>query len=156
MIATNQFWSLSQIAGVACLFIIFFFESICYPVIFSVATADLGVYNKLGGGLIAAGVSGGAVWPAMQTAVSEAKGSSEHISMLIPMAGFVPLAIYGLAMWMVRTRKYNGGVYSWKVIHPPLETAVDANLEESYESTGIPHTGAAEIKEEAEYKENKY
>jgi FHS family L-fucose permease-like MFS transporter len=40
--------------GIACLFIIFFFESICYPVIFTVATADLGLYAKLGSGLIAA------------------------------------------------------------------------------------------------------
>lgn len=40
--------------GIACLFLIFFFESVCYPVIFSVATADLGTYSKLGAGLIAA------------------------------------------------------------------------------------------------------
>jgi fucose permease len=44
----------SSPAGIACLFMIFFFESICYPVIFSVATADLGGYAKIGGGLIAA------------------------------------------------------------------------------------------------------
>jgi len=57
---------------------IFFFESVCYPVIFSVATADLGIYAKLGAGLIAAGVSGGAAWPSMTGAVADR--ASTHIA----------------------------------------------------------------------------
>lgn len=40
--------------GIVCLFLIFFFESTCYPVVFSIATADLGSYAKLGAGVIAA------------------------------------------------------------------------------------------------------
>lgn len=57
-------------------------ERICFPV----ATADLGVYAKMGAGLVAAGVSGGAVWPSMQTAVGDSKHSSVQISFLIPMS----------------------------------------------------------------------
>jgi hypothetical protein len=58
-------------------------RSICYPVIFSIATADLGSYQKIGSGLIAVGVSGGAAYPSMQGALSDAKGT--HISYLIPL-----------------------------------------------------------------------
>ncbi|RSH94902.1 hypothetical protein EHS25_004708 [Saitozyma podzolica] len=97
--------------GIACLFLIFWFESICYPVIFSIATADLGSYQKIGSGLIAVGVSGGAAYPSMQGALSDAKGT--HISYLIPLTGFVPLTMYGFGMWIARSRKYGGKITIW-------------------------------------------
>ncbi|ORY32003.1 major facilitator superfamily domain-containing protein [Naematelia encephala] len=103
--------------GIACLYMIFFFESICYPVIFSVATADLGTYAKLGAGLIAAGVSGGACWPSMTGAVADRH--STHIAFFIPFMGYVPLAVYGLVMWVSRSRKYTGKITIW-VSQAPL------------------------------------
>lgn len=33
--------------GIACLFIVFFCEAASYPIIFSIATADLGRYYKV-------------------------------------------------------------------------------------------------------------
>lgn len=39
-------------SGIGCLFTLFFFESICYPVIFTLATANLGKHTKKGSGLI--------------------------------------------------------------------------------------------------------
>lgn len=39
-------------AGIGCLFTLFFFESICYPVIFTLATANLGKHTKRGSGLV--------------------------------------------------------------------------------------------------------
>ena len=44
--------------GIVCLFFIFFFESCAYPIIFGIATADLGSYMKVGSGILAVGVSG--------------------------------------------------------------------------------------------------
>ncbi|KAL8276732.1 hypothetical protein RQP46_010911 [Phenoliferia psychrophenolica] len=48
----------SQVAGnggMACLFLLFWFESVCYPVIFSQATMGLGPYAKAGSAIIAMG-----------------------------------------------------------------------------------------------------
>ena len=39
-------------AGVGCLFMLFFFESICYPCIFTLGTKNLGVHTKRGSSLI--------------------------------------------------------------------------------------------------------
>ncbi|WVQ81340.1 hypothetical protein IAT38_003463 [Cryptococcus sp. DSM 104549] len=97
--------------GIGCLFMIFFFESICYPVIFSIATADLGSYQKVGSGLIALGVSGGAAYPSIQGALADAV--STWRSYFIPLTGFVPLMIYGLVMWIVNSRKYSGKLSIW-------------------------------------------
>lgn len=104
---------------------IFFFESTCYPLIFAIATADLGSYNKLGSGLIAAGVSGGAVWPAMTGAVAD--NVNTHTAFFIPLIGFVPLCLYGLGMWYTRSMRYNGKLTVW-ASEPPLavETAEEA------------------------------
>ncbi|WVQ93033.1 hypothetical protein IAU59_000097 [Kwoniella sp. CBS 9459] len=97
--------------GIACLFLIFFFESICYPVIFSIATADLGSYQKIGSGVIALGVSGGAAYPALQGLVSD--HVSSHRSYFIPLTGFIPLLVYGFFMWIRNSRRYGGNVSIW-------------------------------------------
>ena len=39
-------------AGIGCLFMLFFFESICYPCIFTLGTKNLGVHTKRGSSLI--------------------------------------------------------------------------------------------------------
>ncbi|WVQ81341.1 hypothetical protein IAT38_003464 [Cryptococcus sp. DSM 104549] len=108
--------------GIGCLFMIFFFESICYPVIFSIATADLGSYQKVGSGLVVLGVSGGAAYPSIQGAVSDAIGTWR--SYFIPLTGFVPLMVYGCVMWIVNSRKYSGKLTIW-ARHTTLD--VDAN-----------------------------
>ncbi|KAL7420655.1 hypothetical protein Q5752_004606 [Cryptotrichosporon argae] len=72
--------------GIVCLYFVFFFENICYPVIFSVATADLGTYQKIGAGAVALGVT--------------------HRSYLVALTGFVPLTLYGLGMWLRNSRKH--------------------------------------------------
>lgn len=94
--------------GIACLYMIFLFESVCYPVIFSIATSNLGTYVRFGGGLIAMGVSGGACWPTLQGLVADHR--STQLSYLVPFAGFVPLMLYGLVMWVVKCQRHS--VYS--------------------------------------------
>jgi FHS family L-fucose permease-like MFS transporter len=83
--------------GIACLFLTFFFEGVCYPVIFAVATENLGQYNKLGSGLIAAAVCGGAVWPAMTGAVADA--FSTQRAMLIIFVSILSLGSHPCPFW---------------------------------------------------------
>lgn len=83
----------------------------CYPVIFSVATADLGTYAKIGSGVVALGVSGGAAYPSIQGAVAD--HVSTWRSFFIPLTGFVPLMVYGFTMWIINSRKYSGKLTIW-------------------------------------------
>lgn len=105
--------------GLACLNLLFFFESICYPVIFSIATSNLGPYATFGGGLLAAGVSGGAAWPSAQAALLDA--SSAQRSYLVAMAGFVPLMLYGGGMWFVKCKRAG----RWTILNRHLDGAED-------------------------------
>ncbi|BEI79894.1 hypothetical protein CcaverHIS002_0104230 [Cutaneotrichosporon cavernicola] len=94
--------------GIACLFVVFLFESHCYPVIFALASSNLGPYTVIGGALTAAGVSGGAWYPAAQAALADR--ATTQISYLVAMTGFIPLMIYGGVMWLHRCHKH--GKYS--------------------------------------------
>ncbi|KAI5452135.1 hypothetical protein NCC49_001073 [Naganishia albida] len=127
--------------GIACLFLIFFCESICYPVIFTVATADLGAYAKLGSGVISAGVAGGAAWPALTGAVADSVNT--HTAFFIPMIGFIPLMMYGLVMWITRSRKYAGKITIWQTNDAPRS---DAAVESALRPVESPGTMEADLK----------
>ncbi|KAH7888617.1 MFS general substrate transporter [Phlebopus sp. FC_14] len=78
--------------GVGCLFALFFFESICYPCIFTLGTKNLGVHTKRGSGLIVMGVGGGAWYPSAQGALADA--ASTHRSYLVPTSGYIAMTLY--------------------------------------------------------------
>ncbi|KAM0754450.1 major facilitator superfamily transporter [Meredithblackwellia eburnea MCA 4105] len=90
-------------AGLASLYIVFFFESIIYPTTFTLATADLGHYTKRGAGLLCIGVGGGAAFPPAQGAMADKTGTEK--SYIIPAIGFLTVAIYGAGMYVYTSRK---------------------------------------------------
>ncbi|KAL4080335.1 major facilitator superfamily domain-containing protein [Scleroderma yunnanense] len=81
-------------SGIICLFFLFFFESICYPCIFTLGTKNLGVHTKRGSGLIVMGVGGGAWYPPAQGALAD-KANTRR-SYLVPMSGFIAMTIYAV------------------------------------------------------------
>ncbi|EGN91860.1 hypothetical protein SERLA73DRAFT_191926 [Serpula lacrymans var. lacrymans S7.3] len=83
-------------AGVGCLFALFFFESICYPCIFTLGTKNLGVHTKRGSGLIVMGVGGGAWYPPAQGGLADI--SSTRRSYLVPMSGYIAMTIYAVGL----------------------------------------------------------
>ncbi|KAI0703379.1 MFS general substrate transporter [Cerioporus squamosus] len=89
-------------AGVGCLFAVFFFESICYPVIFTLGTKNLGRHTKKGSGLIVMGVGGGAWWPPIAGAVADHVSTAR--SYMIPFAGYVIMGMYAIGMVISQTR----------------------------------------------------
>lgn len=115
----------SQLPGyraVGCLFCLFFFESICYPVrpfsyqaiihssssvkrqcIFSLGTKNLRVQTKRGTGLIVMGVVGGAWYPLAQGALADRAYTRR--SYLVPMSGFFAVTIYAIGIVVDQTRK---------------------------------------------------
>ncbi|TFK44534.1 MFS general substrate transporter [Crucibulum laeve] len=90
-------------AGIVCLFFLFFFESICYPCIFTLGTKNLGVHTKTGSGLIVMGVGGGAWYPPAQASVADR--ISTRRSYLVPFSGYIAMTIYAIGMTIDQSRK---------------------------------------------------
>ncbi|KAF9507452.1 hypothetical protein BS47DRAFT_1377924 [Hydnum rufescens UP504] len=100
--------------GIACLYCLFFFESICYPVIFTLGTKNLGVHTKRGSSLIVMGVSGGAWYPAAQGALADR--STSHRSYLVPMTGYIVMTSYAIGMCI--SQAVQGG-FRIRNVHEP-------------------------------------
>lgn len=81
--------------GVVCLIIIMFFESVQYPIIFVLATGNMGRYTKIAAGAVVMGVSGGAVFPPIQGAI--ATSVNTRVSYWIALPAFIE--IFSFAMW---------------------------------------------------------
>ncbi|SPJ84013.1 related to glucose/galactose transporter [Fusarium torulosum] len=83
-------------AGVACLYIVLFFESICFPTIVALGMRGLGRHTKRGSGFIVAGVVGGACVPPLTGAVADMHNVG--VAMVVPMMFFVAAWSYPLAV----------------------------------------------------------
>lgn len=90
-------------AGIGCLFALFFFESICYPCIFTLGTANLGRHTKTGSALIVMGVGGGAWYPPAQGGLADL--ASTRRSYLVPASGYLTMLIYAVGLMIDQTRK---------------------------------------------------
>lgn len=123
--------NIASTGGIVCLFIVFFFEGVCYPIIFTLATGNLGSYQKLGSSLVAAGVSGGAAWPAIQATVADHTSSAN--SFHIPIIGFAVVAMYGLYMHVDASRKL--GRWAWRKAANEEIKAVIANVDQIHHNT---------------------
>ncbi|KAF8918061.1 major facilitator superfamily domain-containing protein [Mucidula mucida] len=82
--------------GVGCLYALFFFESICYPCIFTLATKNLGRHTKKGSGLIVMGVGGGAWYPPAQGGLADRAYTRR--SYLVPLSGYLMMLIYAVGL----------------------------------------------------------
>ena len=121
--------------GVACLMLIYFFESVCYPLIFTLATSNLGPNQKLGSALVAAGVSGGAFMPSIQATLADATTTQK--SYFVPISGFAIVSAYGLYMHMRGCKTQ--GFWSWRKLDKETTMAITAphcSDIEHIESTG--------------------
>lgn len=75
-------------AGVAMLMMTLFFESICFPTIFTLGIRGLGHHTKRGSSFIVASIVGGAIVPPMLLAVADAFDDTGR-AMFIPLIWFV-------------------------------------------------------------------
>ncbi|OZJ01681.1 hypothetical protein BZG36_05486 [Bifiguratus adelaidae] len=89
--------SASGSGAIACLMLIFWFESIQYPVIFVLGTVDLGTHARRGAALIVMGVSGGAVFPPIQGAIADIHGT--HISYFVTLPAYLIVASFAAFCW---------------------------------------------------------
>lgn len=89
--------------GIVFLYILFYFESICYPCIFTLGTKNLGIYTKRGSGLIVMGVGGGAWFPPAQASLGDR--SNTRRSYLVPVAGYLAMLIYAVGLVVSQAMK---------------------------------------------------
>ncbi|POY75209.1 hypothetical protein BMF94_1841 [Rhodotorula taiwanensis] len=88
--------------GMACLFLVFWGESVIYPTTFTLATSNLGIHTKRGAGLLCMGVAGGALFPPLQGLWADAKNTD--ISYIINAVGFAVVIAYGIGMFFYNRR----------------------------------------------------
>ncbi|EHK16058.1 uncharacterized protein TRIVIDRAFT_87510 [Trichoderma virens Gv29-8] len=73
--------------GIAMLYVVLFFESVCFPTIVALGMRGLGRHTKRGSGFIVGGVVGGACVPPLTFVAAERHGSG--ISMVVPLSFFI-------------------------------------------------------------------
>lgn len=83
-------------AGIAMLYVILFFESVCFPTIVALGMRGLGRHTKRGSGYIIAGVVGGACVPPLMGKVIDLHGAGT--AMVVPLAFFVVAWSYALCV----------------------------------------------------------
>jgi FHS family L-fucose permease-like MFS transporter len=76
-------------AAIASISLVLFFESCCFPLIFTLSLRGLGRHSKRGAGFIVAAVSGGALFPPVLGSVADALGGNTQHAFFIPLIGFV-------------------------------------------------------------------
>ncbi|KAN0062812.1 hypothetical protein ACQY0O_004632 [Thecaphora frezii] len=124
--------TVKETGGIVCLFCLFFFEGVCYPIIFTLATSNLGSYQKLGSSIVAAGVSGGAAWPPVQAAVADRTTTAN--SYHIPIIGFAIVALYGAGINAHASRQL--GTWCWRTPKPEEVRDTIASLPHRPEDEG--------------------
>ena len=77
---------------------LYFFESLMFPTLFVLGTANLGSHARRGAGILIMGISGGAVFPPIQGTIADRY--STRISFFVPLAGFVVVFAYSLLHWI--------------------------------------------------------
>lgn len=133
-------------ASIALLCLVLCVESACFATIFTLGLRGLGRHTKIGGALIVAAISGGAVFPPMSGAVAtrlQRRGNKRpfHTAMLIPMAGFIAAWVYPVYVniWnkevMDVRRKTDVGIVKEKSKEVEAAAESDAGNEKAREST---------------------
>ncbi|PNY25981.1 L-fucose-proton symporter [Tolypocladium capitatum] len=82
--------------GISMLYVVLFFESICFPTIVALGMRGLGRHSKRGSGYIVAGVVGGACVPPLTGVAGDAHG--DGLAMVVPMMFFVAAWTYALCV----------------------------------------------------------
>lgn len=84
------------VTGMSMLYVVLFFESICFPTIVALGMRGLGRHTKRGSGWLVAGVFGGAIVPPLTGAAADAHGTP--LAMVVPLMFFVAALSYAIAV----------------------------------------------------------
>ncbi|KAK0388031.1 hypothetical protein NLU13_4275 [Sarocladium strictum] len=82
--------------GISMLFVVLFFESICFPTIVALGMRGLGRHTKRGSGYIVGGVIGGACVPPLTGVAADRHGNG--IAMVVPLCFFIAAWTYAICV----------------------------------------------------------
>ena len=82
-----------------------FFNSIMYPVIFSLALSQLGAATSQGSGILCSAIVGGAIVPLLHGMVADRVGL--QLAFLLPLICYLYIIYYGISGWKPRSPKPN-------------------------------------------------
>ncbi|WOO82889.1 Glucose/galactose transporter [Vanrija pseudolonga] len=91
-------------AGVAMVMLIMFFESIMFPIIFALATKNLGYNTRRGSSLVIMGIVGGAVYPPCQAAIADRWNTRVSFWIIVP--NFLIIAAWSVYIWHIDGRHF--------------------------------------------------
>lgn len=97
--------------GLSMMFLVLFFESVCFPTIVALGIRGLGRHYKRGSGVIVAGVLGGACVPALTGKVADIYNDTGKAMVVPEMVS--PPTLHGIT-----TRLPEAAVYCCLLIHP--------------------------------------
>ncbi|KAF4339208.1 major facilitator superfamily transporter FHS family L-fucose permease [Fusarium beomiforme] len=89
--------------GIAMLYVVLFFESICFPTIVALGMRGLGRHTKRGSGFIIGGVIGGACVPPLTGVAADRHGTGK--AMVVPLAFFVAAWTFPLCVNVLTSYK---------------------------------------------------
>lgn len=124
-------------AGVSFLYVVLFFESVCFPTIVALGMRGLGRHTKRGSGYIVGGVVGGACVPPLLGAAADAHGNG--IAVVVPLVFFVAAWTYPLCVNFVPAYK--------KVVDSFGETEI--GLQPHHNEDDIEHVVPESVEEKA-------
>lgn len=128
---------------VTCMFLLFYFESICWPTIYAIAIARLGKHTKVGGSLVVSGVGGGALYAPLQGVLADATYTQK--SYWVAFCGYVITFAYGIGMCIDKYYRRNMDFKTGKIA-----TRSPESIEYGERESSFPKDYS---KEETEFKE---
>lgn len=94
--------------GIATLALVLFFESTCFPTIFTLSLRGLGRHTKRGSTFLVSSISGGAVFPVILGAVADARDGDTQTAMVIPLVGFAIAWTFPLYLNLYQADRLDG------------------------------------------------
>ena len=102
--------------GIATLALVLFFESTCFPTIFTLSLRGLGRHTKRGATFLVSSICGGAVFPPLLGAVADSRGT--QVAMVIPLVGFCIAWSFPLYLNLAQAKRLDGYIVSELGVKP--------------------------------------
>jgi FHS family L-fucose permease-like MFS transporter len=120
--------------GIAMLYVVLFFESICFPTIVALGMRGLGRHSKRGSGYIVAGVVGGAVVPPILGATADARDDM-GLAMVVPLCFFAAAWTYAVTVNFVP--KYKKVIDAFHVTEVGVANVTEAEEAKAPSEKGV-------------------
>lgn len=113
--------------AIAAIFLVLFFESCVFPLIFTLSLRGLGRHSKRGASFIVAAVSGGALFPPVLGVVADNLGGNTQKAFFIPLIGFVFAWTFPLYLNLFKAKSLDGWTDKVKVGIEPAAKDLESN-----------------------------